>query len=113
VPSEPTCRRVVPFRADMIDAIADAVAAVPELAPFQLPGGSVYQLTLQDATGKPTALLTLWPTQHRVDAIAAAAAIVFTRVATVQLVDGVEIIFTRENGDYLIVSHDGRIVVRC
>jgi hypothetical protein len=40
-------------------------------------------------------------------------AIVFTRIATVQLVDGVEVLFRRESGEYLVVARGGRIVVRC
>jgi hypothetical protein len=38
--------------------------------------------------------------------------VVFTRVVSVQLVDGVELLFRRESGEYLVVAKGGRIVVR-
>ena len=49
---------------------------------------------------------------RRVDAIVSGAAVVFTRIASVQLVDGVEVLFRRETGEYLVVAKGGRIVVR-
>ena len=39
-------------------------------------------------------------------------AVVLTRIASVQLVEGVEILFRRESGEYLIVTKRGRIIVR-
>jgi hypothetical protein len=49
---------------------------------------------------------------RRVDAIGGGVAAVFTRIASVQLVDGVEVLFRRESGEYLIVTKGGRIIVR-
>src|SRR5262245_10228881 len=88
--------RSIPYRDDMVDAIADAIDTRPELAPFQLPGAKVYQLTIEGSSGRPSAMVTLWPSLRRVDAIGAGAAVVFTRIATVQLVAGVEVLFRRE-----------------
>jgi hypothetical protein len=108
----PTRLRTIPFRAEMVDVIAAAVGAEASLAPFQLPGASVYQFTVAGASGRPSALITLWPSLRRVDAIGGGAAVVFTRVADVQLVGGVEVLFRRETGEYLVVATGGRIVVR-
>jgi hypothetical protein len=96
----------------MVDIIAGTIGAVSNLAPFQLPGGAVYQFTVKDETDKPSAMITMWPSLRRVDAIGSAAAVVFTRVATVQLVPGVELLFRRDGGEYLIVSRSGKIIVR-
>ncbi|MGH2617624.1 MAG: hypothetical protein ACRDJC_20515 [Thermomicrobiales bacterium] len=105
--------RTVPFRDDMVESIADAVDARPGLAPFQLPGAAVYQMTVAGESGRPSAMVTLWPSLRRVDAIGSGAAVVFTRIASVQLVDGVEVLFRRESGEYLVIAKGGRIVVRC
>ena len=102
----------MPFDDDMIDTIAQAIDARPSLAPFQLPGAAVYQFMLQGSEGRPTAMVTLWPSLRRVDAIGGGAAVVFTRISSVQLVDGVELLFRRETGEYLVVAKGGRIVVR-
>ena len=62
--------------------------------------------------GRPSAMVTLWPSLRRVDAVGSGAAVVFTRIAAVQLVDGVEVLFRRETGEYLVIAKGGRIVVR-
>src|SRR3954468_10367419 len=104
--------RTVPFNNAMVDTIAEAIDARPSLAPFQLPGAAVYQFTLQGSGGRPSAMVTLWPSLRRVDAIGSGAAVVFTRIAGVQLVDGVEVLFRRETGEYLVITKGGRIIVR-
>ncbi len=104
--------RRVPFRDDMVDAIAEAIDAQPSLAPFQLPGAAVYQFIVEGSDGRPSAMVTLWPSLRRVDAIGAGSAVVFTNIATVQLVDGIEVLFRRETGEYLVIAKGGRIVVR-
>ena len=104
--------RIVDFRDEMIDVIAAAIDARPGLAPFQLPGATVYQFTVEGEAGRPAALVTLWPSLRRVDAIGGGAAVVFTRIASVQLVDGVEVLFRRETGEYLVVARGGKIIVR-
>jgi hypothetical protein len=104
--------RDVALRDDMIEIIAGAIEARPELAPFQLPGAAVYQFTVPGEAGRPSAMVTVWPSLRRVDAIGSGAAVVFTRIASVQLVEGVEILFRRESGEYLIVAKGGRIIVR-
>ena len=104
--------RTVPFEDAMVDTIAEAIDARPGLAPFQLPGAAVYQFTLAGAEERPSAMVTLWPSLRRVDAIGNGAAVVFTRISSVQLVDGVEVLFRRETGEFLVIAKSGRIVVR-
>jgi hypothetical protein len=104
--------RTVAFNDATVDTIAEAIEARPSLAPFQLPGAAVYQFTLAGPEGRPSALVTLWPSLRRVDAIGTGAAVVFTRIASVQLVDGVEVLFRRETGEYLVIAKGGRIIVR-
>jgi len=102
----------VPFDDATVDTIAEAIEAQPSLAPFQLPGASVYQFTLNGSEGRPSAMVTLWPSLRRVDAIGNGAAVVFTRIVSVQLVEGVEVLFRRETGEYLVIAKGGRIIVR-
>lgn len=104
--------RIVPYEKDWVATIAETIGCEATLAPFQLPGASVYQFTVEGEAGRPSALVTLWPSLRRVDAIGSGAAVVFTHVLTVQLVDGVEVLFRRETGEYLVVAKGGRIVVR-
>ena len=68
----------MPFEDATVDTIAEAIEARPSLAPFQLPGASVYQFTLAGSEGRPSAMVTLWPSLRRVDAIGSGAAVVFT-----------------------------------
>jgi hypothetical protein len=112
-PEQSSRIHIVPFRDDMIDEIAAAIEAEPGLAPFQLPGAAVYQFMVAGAEGRPSAMITLWPSLKRVDAIGTGSAIVFTRVVTAQLVTGVEVLFRREGGEYLVVAKGGKIIVRC
>lgn len=104
--------RVVPFNAETVSVIAETIEATLELAPFQLPGAGVYQMLVEGSEGRPAALVTLWPSLRRVDAIGSGVAAVFTRVVSVQLVEGAEVLFRRESGEYLVVARGGRIIVR-
>jgi hypothetical protein len=102
----------LPFDQRAVPEIAHLLGVATSLAPFQLPGGEVHQLTLHPPDTPPTVLLTLWPSIKRVDAISASATIVFTRVATVDLVEGVEVIFRRSSSEYLILTVAGKVIVR-
>ena len=104
--------RTVDYDDAMVETIAETIDARPSLAPFQLPGAAVDQFMLEGLEGRPSAMVTLWPSLRRVDAIGNGAAVVFTRITTVQLVDGVEVLFRRESGEYLVIAKGGRIVVR-
>jgi len=102
----------LPYDRRAIDEIAALLQSTSRPAPFQLPGGEVFQLTIPDGASAPTVLLTLWPTIHRVDAISPAATVVFTHVEQVELVEGVEALFRRRGGEYLIVTRAGKVIVR-
>jgi hypothetical protein len=104
--------RTIAFRHDTVETIAETIGAVAARAPFQLPGATVYQFTVAGAAGRPSALVTLWPSLRRIDAVGGGAAVIFTRIVSVQLVEGVEVLFRRESGEYLVVAKDGRIIVR-
>lgn len=102
----------LPYSNETVESIALALDAKLTRAPFQLPGATVYQLTVDDSSGRAAAMLTLWPSLRRVDAVAGSAVIVFSRVDSLQVVDRVEVIFRRESGDYLIVTTRGRLIVK-
>lgn len=106
--------RRVPYDRTAVELAAEALRVPVGLAPFRLPGAAVYQLLVagDDAKGRPAALLTLWPSIRRVDAVAGPATVVFTDVALVDLVDGIEVMFRRAGGEYLIVARGGKVVVR-
>ena len=104
--------RVLPYREDLAETYAEAIGARLELAPFQLPGRKVFQFLVEGAEGRPAAMITLWPSLRRVDAIGAGAAVVFTCIASVQVVEDAELLFRRESGEYLVVARGGKIVVR-
>jgi hypothetical protein len=92
--------------------VAAALGANVARAPFQLPGATVYQVTVAGEEGHAAAMLTLWPSLRRVDAVGAGVVVVFTNVVSVQLVDDAEVLFRRETGEYLILTVRGRIVIR-
>ena len=100
------------FNPEAVDLIAETLGVPSGMAPFRLPSGAVYQLTVPDKEGRPAVMLTLWPSIRRVDAIAPAATVVFTDVSTVDLVSDLEVQFRRSNRDYLIVARGGKVIVR-
>lgn len=112
--SEPMQRTItkIPFDVRAIAEIAAVLESASRPAPFQLPGGEVFQITVPAGDGPPTVMVTFWPTIHRVDAISPAATVVFTDVAMVELVEGVEVLFRRRTGEYLIVTRGGKVIVR-
>jgi hypothetical protein len=104
--------RQVPYDAAAVALVAAALGASVRLADFRLPGAAVYQVIVDGKEGRPATMLTLWPSIRRVDAIGAAATVVFTDVETVDLVAGVEVQFRRVRREYLIVARGGKIIVR-
>ena len=104
--------RQLRYDAEAIELIAETLAVPVGLAPFRLPGAAVYQLLVPGSNERPAAMLTLWPSLRRVDAIAGPATVVFTAVATVDLVTDVEVLFRRDGREYLIVARGGKLVVR-
>ena len=104
--------RTIRFEQETIDLIAEAIGATISLAPFQLPGAAVHQFMISGSENRPATMMTLWPSLRRVDAISAGAAVVFTRIVSVQLVEGAEVLFRRETGEYLVVTSQGKVIVR-
>jgi hypothetical protein len=100
------------YTKDAIPRIAELLEIPVERAPFRLPSATVWQLTVPGTRGRPAALLTLWPSIHRLDVIAGPATVVFTDVRTVDLVPGVEAQFRRGDRACLIVARGGKIIVR-
>lgn len=113
-PSAPAWGRIrrLPYDAQSLDLIAETLGVPLALAPFRLPSAAVYQLLVPGTNGRPAAMLTLWPSLRRVDAIGGSATVVFTDVATVELVAEVEVQFRREGREYLIIARGGKIIVR-
>jgi hypothetical protein len=110
VPQNPIVR--LPFDDRAVEPISAALGAGVSRAPFQLPGSTVYQLTIENALGLPATLVTLWPGIHRVDAISPSSTVVFTDVQTVDLVGTVEVQFCRSNQEMLIIARGGKVIVR-
>lgn len=116
LPDEPAVvrRRIQHVRFDerCLPLVAELLGGIAALADFRLPGAAVHQITIPCERGGAAVMLTLWPSIRRIDAIGPAATIVFTDVATVDLVEGVEVQFRRGNRDYLIITRAGKIIVR-
>jgi hypothetical protein len=104
--------RHIRFDKEAVDLVAETIGGTAGNAPFRLPNATVYQIVVPDKEGKPAVMLTLWPSIRRVDAIAAAATVVFTDVSTIDLVSDVEVQFRRGNRDLLIVARGGKVIVR-
>ncbi len=109
---KPSRIRRYPFDGEVVELVAESLGSAATLAPFQLPGGTVYQLTVENAHGKPATMLTLWPSIRRVDAISPSSAVVFTDVRTVDIVGDVEVQFRRLKQELLIVARGGKVIVR-
>lgn len=109
-PRNPIVHR--PFDEHAVEPIAAALGAVVTRAPFQIPGSTVYQMTIENALGLPATMLTLWPAIGRIDAISPSSTIVFTEVRTVDLVGTVEVQFRRANRELLIIARGGKVIVR-
>jgi len=104
--------RTIPYDANAINLIAELLDAEVAKADFQLPGSTVWQMTVAGANGRPTAMVTLWPGIRRVDVVSGPATVVFTDIQTVDLVPGVEIQFRRTRKECLIVARNGQVIVR-
>lgn len=111
LPRGPRVRRL-PYDAEAIDLIGETLGVGVGLAPFRLPGAAVYQVLVPGRDGRPASMLTLWPSIGRVDAVNGTATVVFTEVATVDLVVDVEVQFRRQSREYLIVARGGKLIVR-
>lgn len=104
--------RRLPYDVAAVELVAATLGASVRLADFRLPGAAVYQVTVAGTNNRPATMLTLWPSIRRVDAIGAAATVVFTDVETVDLVAEIEVQFRRVRREYLIIARGGKIIVR-
>lgn len=102
----------IPFDQRSVPEIGRLLDLPVARAPFQLPGGDVHQITVERNGAPPVLMLTLWPTIRRVDAIGPSATVVFTHVSSVDLVQGVEVLFRRSSREYLIITLAGKVIVR-
>jgi hypothetical protein len=112
--ASPKSRRIdkIPFDEHALARIADLLGGTVRLASFRLPDADVWQIDVPDSSGATAIVLTVWPSLHRVDASSSRITIVFTKVSGVELVEGVEVLFRRSNGEYLIVPIGGKVIVR-
>lgn len=104
--------RTIPYDANAIPPVADLLGTTAEMADFQLPGSTVWQMTIEGTNGRPTAMVTLWPGIRRVDVVSGPATVVFTDIQTVDLVPGVEVQFRRSAKECLILARNGQVIVR-
>jgi hypothetical protein len=104
--------RTIPYDANAITPIGELLDATAEMADFQLPGSTVWQMTIEGTNGRPTAMVTLWPGIRRVDVVSGPATVVFTDIQTVDLVPGVEVQFRRTAKECLILAKNGQVIVR-
>lgn len=104
--------RTIPYDANAIPPVADLLGTTAEMADFQLPGSTVWQMTIEGTNGRPTAMVTLWPGIRRVDVVSGPATVVFTDIQSVDLVPGVEVQFRRSAKEVLILARNGQVIVR-
>lgn len=104
--------QTIAFDEAAVEQVAEYLGVEANLAPFRMPGSTVWQMTVPGVDGRPQVLLTLWPTQKRVDVIAGPTTVVLSNVVTVDLVPGVEVQFRRGNRDVLVVARNGKVIVR-
>lgn len=111
LPRNPAIQRIE-LTDDGVQRIAEVLGVAVETAPFRLPSSTVWQLTIPGADERPTVMLTLWPGIRRVDAISGPTTVVFTDIAAIDLVPGVEAQFRRSSREVLIVARGGKLIVR-
>jgi hypothetical protein len=104
--------RTIPYDPNSIGPISDLLGGKAAPAEFQLPGSTVWQMTIEGTNGRPAAMVTLWPGIRRVDVVAGPATVVFTDIQTVDLVPGVEVQFRRSAKECLILARNGQVIVR-
>ena len=104
--------RFIPYNREAIDIIAETLGVTVGRASFRLPNATVYQLEVPGDDGRPAAMVTLWPSIRRVDAIGPQVTAVFTDIVGVELVDEVEVIFRRRTNEMMIVTCGGKVIVR-
>ena len=99
-----------PLSAETCRAIAAALGAELETAPYKYRGRPVYEVRLElpdDAIG---VRLVLWPELQRADVHVGDTPIVFKRIEKVALYPGLEVIFWRYGPrGFLLVARNGKV----
>ena len=112
---EPSIQRTIdkrPFDLKAIERAAYLLGGTLRIAPFRLPEADVWQVDVPGHASDVALTLTLWPSINRVDARSPHLMVVVTEIEQVELVEGVEVVFRRSNGEYLIVPIGGKVIVR-
>lgn len=104
--------RKLPLNEAVIPEIAALLGGSPRIADFKLRDETVIQLDVPSDCDRAPTVLTFWPSLRRVDAMAEGIVAIFTDVVAVDLVEGVEVLFRRQSGEYLIVAIGGKVIVR-
>jgi hypothetical protein len=104
--------RTIDYDESAIVEIAELFDAASYLASFQFRETPIQRLDVPSNIGHSPTVLTFWTGLRRVDVLADNVVVVFTNVATVDLVEGVEVLFRRLSGEYLIVAIGGKVIVR-
>jgi hypothetical protein len=110
VPSAP---ERLEFTAAAVPRLAAELGASCEPAPYRARGEPVYILHLHSQALRASVRLVLWPSLRRVDAYIGdrppACFIVFKEIADLLVLPGVEVIFRRAGGGFLLVTSDGQV----
>ena len=112
---EPSIQRTIdkrPFDLKAIERAASLLGGTVRIAPFRLPDADVWQIDVPGPADEAQLTLTFWPSIKRVDARSSHVMVVVTEIEQIELVEGVEVVFRRSNGEYLIVPIGGKVIVR-
>ena len=99
-----------PLSAETCRAIAAALGAEPETAPYRYRGRPVYEVRLDLPADAIGVRLVLWPELCRADVHVGDTPIVFKRIEKVALYPGLEVIFWRYRPrGFLLVARNGKV----
>ncbi len=99
-----------PLTAETCRAIAAALGAELETAPYTYRGRPVYEVRLDLPADAIGVRLVLWPELRRADVYVGETPIVFKRIEKVALYPGLEVIFWRYGPrGFLLVARNGRV----
>ncbi len=95
-----------------VDQIAALLGASAEIAPFSVHGEPVHQIAMFSEEHQEGLLITLWPSERRVDVRLGKSYWVLKDISQVELYPGVEALFRREQPTALLfVSTKGRVAL--
>ncbi len=95
-----------------IHSISDFLGTEAREAPFDVRGAPVYQLKIPSQELGNDILLTIWPSQSRVDVRVGKSYWVLRDISDVELYPDVEVLFRRNDPPaFLFVSVQGRVAM--